>query len=60
MDKQLFADLLTSMKEMVAIERGEFQPAEENIHRHFLPDSNKSESDESVEQVSKENPLARD
>lgn len=38
MDKKLFTDLLTSMKEMVAIERGELQPAKENIHRHFLPD----------------------
>ncbi|CBG91789.1 putative DNA binding protein (plasmid) [Citrobacter rodentium ICC168] len=30
--------LLTAMEEMVAIENGQIQPAEENIHRHTLPD----------------------
>lgn len=36
MDKQLFNDLVQSMEEMVAIEKGEMQPA--RVHRHPLPD----------------------
>ena len=38
MDKNLFADLVSSMEEMVAIEKGEVIPAPENVHRHALPD----------------------
>jgi len=38
MDKALFADLVTSLEEMVAIEKGQIVPAPENIHRHSLPD----------------------
>jgi len=38
MDKALFADLVTSLEEMVAIENGQVIPAPENIHRHILPD----------------------
>ncbi|MCT4705753.1 helix-turn-helix domain-containing protein [Enterobacteriaceae bacterium H11S18] len=36
MDKQLFNELVQSMEEMVAIEKGEMQPA--RVHRHPLPD----------------------
>lgn len=36
MDKQLFNDLVQSMEEMVAIEKGEMQPA--RVHRYPLPD----------------------
>ncbi|WP_202304445.1 NadS family protein [Dryocola clanedunensis] len=36
MDKQLFTELVQSMEEMVAIEKGEMQPA--RVHRHPLPD----------------------
>ena len=36
MDKQLFNELVQSMEEMVAIEKGEMQPA--HVHRHPLPD----------------------
>lgn len=35
MDKELFNDLVQSMEEMVAIEKGEMQPA--GVHRHALP-----------------------
>jgi putative transcriptional regulator len=38
MDKQLFTDLVSSMEEMVAIEKGLMQPSPENVHRHALPD----------------------
>ncbi|HDC4802740.1 TPA: helix-turn-helix domain-containing protein [Escherichia coli] len=38
MEKKLFDALINSMEEMVAIENGQIQPAEENIHRHTLPD----------------------
>lgn len=38
MEKKLFEDLANSMAEMVAIEKGEFVPAPENIHRRVLPD----------------------
>ncbi|HKS33563.1 MAG TPA: NadS family protein [Enterobacteriaceae bacterium] len=38
MEKKLFADLVDSMAEMVAIEKGESVPAPENVHRHALPD----------------------
>lgn len=35
MEKELFNDLVESMEQMVAIEKGEMQPA--RIHRHHLP-----------------------
>lgn len=35
MDKELFNDLVESMEQMVAIEKGEIQPA--RVHRHHLP-----------------------
>ena len=35
MDKQLFRELVQSMEEMVAIEKGDMQPA--RVHRHPLP-----------------------
>ncbi|EFA4386057.1 NadS family protein [Escherichia coli] len=38
MEKKLFDALINSMEEMVAIENGQIQPAEGNIHRHTLPD----------------------
>lgn len=38
MEKELFEELVNSMAEMVAIEKGELVPASENIHRHVLPD----------------------
>lgn len=38
MDAKLFDDLCNSMKEMVSIEKGDFVPASENVHRHALPD----------------------
>lgn len=38
MEKKLFDALINSIEEMVAIENGQIQPAEENIHRHTLPD----------------------
>ncbi|HAM3921906.1 TPA: helix-turn-helix domain-containing protein [Escherichia coli] len=38
MEKKLFDALINSMEEMVAIENGQIQPVEENIHRHTLPD----------------------
>ncbi|ROP59521.1 hypothetical protein EDF81_2329 [Enterobacter sp. BIGb0383] len=38
MEKKLFEDLVESMAEMVAIEKGECVPAPENVHRHALPD----------------------
>ncbi|KLU16913.1 MULTISPECIES: NadS family protein [Xenorhabdus] len=38
MDKELFADLLNSVHEMVDIENGEIQPKPEHIHRHAIPD----------------------
>ncbi|EET2715035.1 helix-turn-helix domain-containing protein [Escherichia coli] len=38
MEKKLFDDLVSSMAEMVAIEKGNITPAPENIHRHTLPD----------------------
>ncbi len=37
MDKNLFADLVSSVNEMVAIENGEFQPQPEHVHRHAIP-----------------------
>lgn len=60
MDKELFASLVRSVEEMVAIEAGEFSPPEENIHRHALPEQNAHECDSNGERVSKGNPLARD
>ncbi|WPA92775.1 NadS family protein [Providencia zhijiangensis] len=38
MEKTLFDDLVSSMEEMIAIEKGEKIPSSENIHRHELPD----------------------
>ncbi|NWA60184.1 helix-turn-helix domain-containing protein [Pantoea sp. B9002] len=38
MDKQLFNDLLESMQEMVAIEKGQEIPETSRVHRHVLPD----------------------
>jgi putative transcriptional regulator len=38
MDKQLFNDLLESMQEMVAIEKGQEIPETSRVHRHTLPD----------------------
>ena len=38
MGKKLFDDLVSSLEEMVAIEKGELDPASENIHRFELPD----------------------
>lgn len=35
MDKKLFNDLVESMEQMVAIEKGAMQPAQ--VHRHHLP-----------------------
>ncbi|HKM97893.1 MAG TPA: NadS family protein [Buttiauxella sp.] len=35
MDKELFNELVQSMEEMVAIEKGEMQPA--RVHRYALP-----------------------
>lgn len=60
MDKELFASLVRSVEEMVAIEAGEFSPPEENIHRNPIPERNAQECDSSGERVSKGDPLARD
>ncbi|WP_368900540.1 hypothetical protein [Mixta calida] len=60
MDKALFASLLTSMAEMVAIERGELTPAEENVHRHPVPAADTPQDKNPAAWVSKGNPLARD
>lgn len=38
MEKELFNDLVSSMQEMVAIEKGELIPAPENVHTHAIPD----------------------
>ncbi|KLU17124.1 MULTISPECIES: NadS family protein [Xenorhabdus] len=38
MDKELFNDLVESMEQMVAIEKGELSVPSENIHYHRLPD----------------------
>lgn len=38
MDDKLFNDLLAGIDEMVAIEKGEIQPAPEQIHSHPIPD----------------------
>ncbi|MBC8950193.1 MULTISPECIES: NadS family protein [Xenorhabdus] len=38
MDKKLFDDLVESMNQMVAIEKGKLSVPVENIHRHRLPD----------------------
>lgn len=38
MDKRLFNDLVESMNQMVAIEKGELSVFDENIHYHRLPD----------------------
>ncbi|EKT0592524.1 NadS family protein [Morganella morganii] len=38
MDKTLFENLVSSMEEMVAIEKGHVVPAQENRHRHPIPD----------------------
>ncbi|MDC9581899.1 hypothetical protein PSI15_10030 [Xenorhabdus sp. PR6a] len=38
MDKKLFADLLDSVKEMVAIENDELQAKPEHVHRHVISD----------------------
>ncbi|WP_049293015.1 NadS family protein [Franconibacter helveticus] len=38
MDDKLFNELLTGINEMVAIEKGETQPAPEQVHRHPVPD----------------------
>lgn len=37
MKKDLFDDLVSSMNEMVAIEKGQFQPKAEHIHHHAVP-----------------------
>jgi putative transcriptional regulator len=37
MDKELFNDLVESMEQMVAIEKGELSVSAENIHYHRLP-----------------------
>lgn len=38
MEKELFNDLLSSINEMVAIEKGEMTVNPENVHRHAIPD----------------------
>ncbi len=38
MDKKLFNDLVESMNQMVAIEKGGLSVPDENIHYHRLPD----------------------
>lgn len=38
MKKELFDDLVNSMNEMVAIEKGELTPKPEHVHRHVIPD----------------------
>lgn len=45
MDKKLFSDLISSMLEMVAIERGEMQPKPENVHRIYTDASEGNEGD---------------
>ncbi|AYA40050.1 helix-turn-helix domain-containing protein [Xenorhabdus nematophila] len=37
MEEKMFADLLDSVNEMVAIENGEFEPKPEHVHRHAIP-----------------------
>ncbi len=37
MDKTLFENLVSSMEEMVAIEKGHVVPAQENRYRHPIP-----------------------
>ncbi len=37
MEKHMFDELVSSMKEMVAIENGTFTPPPENVHRHAIP-----------------------
>lgn len=60
MEKELFQDLIRSIKEMVAIERGELQPPPENVHLHLLQEVCSPETKDSTNRVSKGNPLARD
>ncbi len=38
MKKELFDDLVSSMSEMVAIEKGKMAPKSEHVHRHAIPD----------------------
>ncbi|WP_161485306.1 hypothetical protein [Hafnia alvei] len=38
MEKELFNDLLSSINEMVAIEKGEMTVNPENVHHHAIPD----------------------
>lgn len=49
MDKKLFDSLVRSMEEMVAIEKGEFTPPIENVHRHTIPTSDTSSVRKDVE-----------
>ncbi|PHM51439.1 hypothetical protein [Xenorhabdus hominickii] len=39
MREDLFQKLLSSVKEMVAIENGELEPKPEHVHRHVVSDS---------------------
>ncbi|PHM49094.1 hypothetical protein [Xenorhabdus sp. KK7.4] len=39
MRADLFQQLLSGVKEMVAIENGELQPDPSHVHRHVVPDS---------------------
>ena len=38
MEEKLFNELLDSVNEMVAIEKGELEPKPEHVHSHSLPD----------------------
>lgn len=38
MEQKLFEQLVTSVKEMVAIENGKMEPLPENVHRHAILD----------------------
>ncbi|MDC9590749.1 NadS family protein [Xenorhabdus sp. XENO-10] len=37
MEKELFAELLSGVNEMVEIENGKIQPKLEHVHRHAIP-----------------------
>ncbi|EHM44476.1 NadS family protein [Yokenella regensburgei] len=41
MQDSFFDDLLTSVNQMAAIEKGDVQPAAEQIHHHAIPDVKK-------------------
>lgn len=51
MEQKLFTDLVSSLEEMVAIEKGERVPAPENVHRHALPDVKKIRAHAALKQA---------